>query len=143
MVLRILRTSVSLAVAVVAAAGIAVAASAMQHMHAAGPVTVQIAAENGSHQSGSATLVQRGSAVVVTVTMSGIPHGVAEPTHIHPGTCTHLNPTPRYPLANSRDGSTTTTLPNVSLSSLTGGHYAINVHDAQHLARYVACGNIR
>lgn len=105
-------------------------------------VTVHLTAQNGSGQSGTATLVQKGTGIVVTLMMAGIAHGVAEPAHIHAGTCANLNPAPKYPLTNATQGTTTTTIPNVQLSSVTGGHYAINVHDPKNLARYVACGNI-
>ena len=110
---------------------------------AASPVTVHLTAENKSGQSGTATLTQKGSSVVVTVTMTGIPSGVAEPTHIHSGTCAKLDPAPKYPLTNSVDGTTTTTIPNVTLASLTGGNYAINLHNAKNLSIYVACGDIK
>jgi hypothetical protein len=117
--------------------------SAMTNMHAATISKVTIAAEHGSGQHGTATLMQKGDNVVVTVTMTGIPAGVAEPTHIHPGTCTNLNPVPKYPLTNATDGTTTTTLKNVQLASLLGGKYAINVHNADNLKIYVACGPIK
>lgn len=87
-------------------------------------------------------LVQKGNDVLVSVTMSGLPAGVSEPTHIHAGTCGNLNPAPKYPLTNSKNGTTTTTLSNVKLSSLLGGKYAINVHNSTNLKIYVACGNI-
>lgn len=118
------------------------AATAMGAMHDSSVATVHLSALNGSGQTGTATLVQKGHDVLVTLTMAGIATGVAEPSHIHPGTCTNLTPAPKYVLTNATDGSTTTTLANVQLSSLVGGHYAINVHDPNHLARYVACGNI-
>ncbi len=110
---------------------------------AASPVTVHLMAQNGSGQSGTATLTQNGSDVVVSVTMSGVPSGVAEPAHIHPGTCAKLNPSPKYPLTNATLGTTTTTIHNVQLSSLLGGNYAINVHNAKNLSIYVACGDIK
>jgi hypothetical protein len=120
-----------------------VVASAMGNMHDSSIATVQLSQQNGSHQSGSATLVQKGSDVLVTLTMTGIPSGPAEPAHIHAGNCSKLNPAPKYPLTNATNGSTTTTIQNVQLASLLGGHYAINVHDPHNLARYVACGDIK
>jgi Cu/Zn superoxide dismutase len=142
-----MRTRLSFALAALAAAmllpaGIAVAASAMSNMHAATTARVHLSAENHSGQNGTATLVQKGKDVIVTLTITGIPHGVAEPAHIHPGTCAHLNPKPAYPLTNAAAGSTTTVLKNLMLGSLMGGKYAINVHDRKNLARYVSCGNI-
>jgi Cu/Zn superoxide dismutase len=117
--------------------------SAMTNMHAATVAKVAVAAEHGSGQHGTAMLVQKGDNVVVTLTMSGIPAGVAEPAHIHPGTCTNLNPVPKYPLTNATNGTTTTTIKGVKLGSLLGGKYAINVHNADNLKIYVACGPIK
>lgn len=117
--------------------------TAMTNMHAATVAKVSVAAEHGSGQHGTAMLVQKGDNVVVTLTMSGIPAGVAEPAHIHPGTCTNLNPVPKYPLTNATNGTTTTTIKGVKLGSLLGGKYAINVHNADNLKIYVACGPIK
>jgi hypothetical protein len=127
-----------------AGAGIAIAGSSvMQNMHAMTTTRLTIAPQHGSGQHGTATRAQKGTSVVVTLTMSGIPHGVAEPTHIHPGTCAHLTPSPKWVLTNATDGTTTTTLPHLQLATIVGGTYAINVHDAHNLAHYVACGNIK
>ncbi len=106
-------------------------------------VTVDIDEENGSKQEGIAKLVQVGKNVHVMVMTEGEPDGVAEPIHIHPGTCAKLDPKPAYALSNLQNGMSMTILKNVSLSSLTGGKYAINIHDAKNLAKYVACGDIK
>ncbi|MGH7738161.1 MAG: CHRD domain-containing protein [Candidatus Tyrphobacter sp.] len=119
------------------------AATAVGSMHAAATAKVTLAAQNHSGQTGTATLVQSGHNVVVTVTMHGIATGISEPAHIHSGTCAKLSPTPKYMLTNVRDGSTSTTIKNVQLASLLGGRYAINVHDPHDLARYVSCGGIK
>lgn len=118
-------------------------ANAMTNMHSVSVAKVTLAAEHGSGQHGTATLTQKGSDVVVALTMTGVPNGVAEPAHIHPGTCANLNPVPKYPLTNATNGTTTTTLKNVQLASLLGGKYAINVHNADNLKIYVACGPIK
>jgi Cu/Zn superoxide dismutase len=122
---------------------VALASQSMATMHGAASARVTISAVHNSGQSGSAMLAQKGSDVLVTVTMHGIPSGVSEPTHIHPGTCGNLNPAPKYPLNDSKNGTTTTTLSNVKLASLLGGKYAINVHNSKDLKVYVACGNIK
>ncbi len=127
----------------IALCGIASATATMGTTHAASAATVHVTAQNHSGQSGTATLVQKGSDVVVTLTMSGIPAGVAEPAHIHPGTCAKLNPSPKYPLTNATKGTTTTTIHNVRLASLLSGHYAINVHNAHNPSIYAACGDIK
>ena len=94
------------------------------------------------NESGTATLKQQGSDVVVTLSMKN-PASAAQPAHIHPGTCAMLNPKPTYPLKNVTDGTSTTTLSNVKLSDLETGGFAINVHKStSEGAVYVACGNI-
>ncbi len=141
---RLFSTGAAVAAALTLATGIAFAgSSAMQNMHAVSATTVHLTAQNHSGQSGTATLTQRGNNVVVTLAMRGIAHGVVEPAHIHPGTCSKLSPTPKYPLTNAAEGTTMTTIRNVRLGSLVSGQYAINVHDPNNHARYVSCGNIR
>ena len=75
--------------------------------------------------------------------MKGTPKGVAQPAHIHEGSCAKLDPKPKYGLSNVTDGKSSTTVP-VSLDTLTKGGLAINVHkSAEDLKTYVACGDIR
>jgi GrpB-like predicted nucleotidyltransferase (UPF0157 family) len=66
---------------------------------------------------------------------------VAQPAHIHVGTC----PVPdavKYPLKDIVDGKSTTTL-DVSLAQLLTGGFAINAHlSAADIGKYVACGVI-
>ncbi|HUY40969.1 MAG TPA: CHRD domain-containing protein [Candidatus Dormibacteraeota bacterium] len=140
---RLFSATATAAAATIALYGIAGATSTMGTMHAASAATVHLTAQHHSGQAGTAVLTQKGSNVVVRLTMSGLPAGVAEPAHIHPGTCAKLNPAPRYPLTNATNGTTTTTIHNVRLASLLGGKYAINVHNAHTLSIYVACGDIK
>jgi hypothetical protein len=108
----------------------------------AGAVTVQLSAQNGSGETGTATLRQSGSDVVVTTKMSG-GGTAAQPIHVHSGTCATLDPAPKYPLTTLQDGTSTTTLKDMKLSQLETGSYAINVHKStSDLKTYVACGNI-
>jgi hypothetical protein len=106
-------------------------------------VTVQLQAQNNSGESGTATLTDMGNnQTKVTLNLSGAPAGVAQPAHIHEGTCANLNPTPKYPLTNVMDGKSDTTV-NVSLSSIMTGGFAINVHkSAAEVSTYFSCGNI-
>lgn len=110
---------------------------------AADTITVQLAPLNNSGESGTATLTDLGDGTTrVVLNLAGGAAGVAQPAHIHEGTCTNLNPTPKYPLQNVTDGKSEMVV-KVSLSDLTSGQYAINVHkSAQEVAVYVACGNI-
>jgi len=106
-------------------------------------VTVQMKALNHSGETGTATLTQVGSNVKVEVTIKGAPAG-AQPTHIHPGTCTKLNPAPEAPLSPLTNGKSVTVLSGKKLSDLMGGKYSINVHKSSNdLATYVSCGVIK
>ena len=106
-------------------------------------LTVPMKAEHGSGENGTATLTQTAKGVTIVVDIKGAPAG-AQPTHIHPGTCTKLNPAPEYPLSSIVKGKSTTTLSGVSLGSLMGGKFSINVHkSANDLADYVSCGEIK
>lgn len=105
-------------------------------------VTVDLKSQNGSGETGTATLEQKGDDVVVVVHMK---NAVAptQPIHIHPGTCANLNPKPKYPLKNVSDGTSTTTLTGMKLSDLQTGDFAINVHKSPDaISTYVACGDI-
>jgi hypothetical protein len=107
-----------------------------------GPVTVELGEENGSGQTGTATLTAVSAdetRVVVEVTN---PPAETQPAHIHRGSCADLDPAPLYGLPNLIDGRSETTVP-ASLDELGDGGLALNVHrsDAQ-LDLYVACGNL-
>jgi Cu/Zn superoxide dismutase len=105
-------------------------------------VTVVLAPQNSSGESGTAALTQVGNDIVVTTKMTGA-GTVAQPIHIHDGTCATLNPAPKYPLTTVQNGTSTTTLKDMKLSSLETGNYAINVHKStDDVKTYVACGNI-
>ncbi|MGD0474851.1 MAG: CHRD domain-containing protein [Candidatus Velthaea sp.] len=103
--------------------------------------TFKLSPQNGSGESGTATLTQHGGALTVKLTLTG--GSGMQPAHIHKGTCANLNPKPAYPLATVTDGTSTTTLKNVTLAQLMSGTYAINVHKStSEIKVYVACGNI-
>ena len=106
------------------------------------PVTVQLKAQNGSNQSGTATLTDMGNNTTkVVVDLANSPAG-PQPLHIHDGTCANLNPTPKYPLTSLANGKSETTV-NVSLSALLAAPFAINAHKSTtEAAVYVSCGEI-
>jgi hypothetical protein len=88
-------------------------------------------------------MTQDGPNVVVTVTTQNAPAGVAQPIHIHDGTCDKLNPKPMYPLTTLQKGTSTTTLKNMTLAQLETGGFAINIHHStSDVPTYYACGNI-
>lgn len=105
-------------------------------------LSVALQAENGSGESGTATLTQMGSDVKVVVSLKGAPATTPQPAHIHDGTCADIKGV-AYPLTNVVGGSSTTTVKDVTIDKLVGGTYAINVHESTaNLGKYVACGNI-
>ena len=134
-IIRIARSAVAFA----ALTGLALAAASA----ADNAVTVDMKAQNGSGESGTATLTQTDAGVKVDI---DIKNGTdaAQPAHIHQGTCPKINPAPQYPLTNVTDGKSTTVVKGVKLADLLKGPYAINVHKStSDLATYVSCGDIK
>lgn len=105
--------------------------------------TVTLSALNGSGVSGTAVLTDAGSGqtqVVVTVDAAG---NADMPAHVHMGTCASLDPAPKYPLNDVKDGASTTTIP-VALADLTTSAFAVNLHkSADDIKTYTACGEIK
>jgi Cu/Zn superoxide dismutase len=105
-------------------------------------VTVTMKAQNGSGEDGTATITASGDSAVTVVVKLSNGTTVAQPAHIHMGSCANLDPTPKYPLTNVVDGASETTV-NVALADLTKGGFAINVHkSAAEVSTYVSCGDI-
>lgn len=106
------------------------------------PLVIALRAQNGSGENGTATLIPEGDKTKVIVALTGTPTGIAQPAHIHMGTCEKLNPAPTYPLQLVKDGLSESTVP-ASLATLLGSKFAVNVHEsAKDLPHYVSCGNI-
>ena len=109
---------------------------------AAGPVKFTLHPQNHSGEVGNVTMTQDGDNVVVAVTTDNAP-AVAQPIHIHKGTCDTLDPKPAYPLTTLQSGTSTTTLKGMTVAQLQGGDYAINIHHSTaDVPTYYACGNI-
>jgi hypothetical protein len=107
-------------------------------------VSVRMAAQNKSKETGTARLTAMGAdKTKVEISLKGGPSGTPQPAHIHEGTCAKLDPKPKYGLENVVDGKSTTEVP-VGLAELQKGTFAINVHKSgEDLKTYVSCGNIR
>jgi len=106
-------------------------------------VTIKMVAQNDSGENGTAILTQVSDGVRVAVKLDGTPQDVPQPTHIHIGNCGHINKAPEYPLANTVNGASLSTVKGVQLADLLRGTYAINVHKSgTDLGTYVSCGNI-
>jgi hypothetical protein len=104
--------------------------------------TVDLAAQNGSGESGTATLTADGSKTRVVVDLDNPPMGTPQPAHIHKGSCEDLDPNPAYGLQNVVGGKSTTEV-DKPLKDLEKGSYAINVHKSgAEIKTYVACGDI-
>lgn len=126
-----------------ALAALVLAALAMPASAAVTSVTIPMNALNGSNENGVAVLTQESDGVKIVVSLKNAP-ATAQPTHIHIGTCGHINAAPEYALVSVTDGSSTSTVKGVTLEQLLGAKYAINVHkSADDLGTYVSCGDIK
>lgn len=126
-----------------ATAALVLATSTLGLAAAMGPLKFTLHPQNNSGEIGNVVMTQDGDNVVVTVTTENAPSGVAQPIHIHKGTCDTLDPKPTYPLQTLQDGKSTTTLKNMQLSDLTTGGFAVNIHHStSDVPTYYACGNI-
>jgi Cu/Zn superoxide dismutase len=104
-------------------------------------VYVMLAEQNGSGESGTATLTPLGDRTRVVLELKG-PVAPRQPAHIHEGSCDKLTPSPAYGLSDVESGASTTVV-NAKLSDLRRGSFAINVHESASAAgNYVACGDI-
>jgi hypothetical protein len=106
------------------------------------PLTIKIEAQNDSGESGTATLTPEDGKTKVVIELKNTPAGVAQPAHIHLGTCAKLDKAPKWKLEPVKDGKSTTIVP-VSLATIMKDKTAINVHkSAAEIQHYVACGDI-
>jgi Cu/Zn superoxide dismutase len=104
-------------------------------------VTVELDAQNGSGETGTATFTPQGNKTQVVLQLTGAPAD-AQPAHIHEGSCAKLNPAPKIPLQNVVNGKSTTVLDMPINEVMAGG--AVNVHKStQDLKTYVACGDLK
>lgn len=106
-------------------------------------VTVTLNPQNNSGQSGTAVLTDLDDGTTrVVESLTGGPAGVEQPTHIHRGTCSSPDPTPRFPLTNAVNGASETTVP-VPLADLLATPHVVIVHKSiAEGAIYFACGEI-
>ncbi|GAC1397257.1 MAG: hypothetical protein NVSMB59_17380 [Vulcanimicrobiaceae bacterium] len=100
-------------------------------------------AQNGSHEYGTVALKPHGTRTDVEIHLIGAPAGVAQPAHIHMGTCKTLDPTPKYPLQAVLDGTSDISV-DAPIATLLASPMAINVHaSASNLKEYVACADLK
>jgi hypothetical protein len=105
-------------------------------------MTIMIRAQNGSGESGTATLTRMGSKTRVVIGITGENTTGKQPAHIHKGTCKNLDPIPAYPLHDVVLGKSNSVV-DVSLDELVASPMAVNIHEsAANIKKYVACGAI-
>jgi hypothetical protein len=115
--------------------------AAADTMAMAKTATIQLSAQNGSGETGTAVLTEGTAGVTVVIALKGAP-ATAQPAHIHTGTCAKLGGV-KYPLTNVVAGASKTTVKGVTIADLMASPMAINVHEsAADIQKYVACGNI-
>jgi hypothetical protein len=107
----------------------------------ADPVVLTLGEWNSSGQSGSATLTPKGTKTTVDVAITAGAAGVAQPSHIHLGTCDDLGGV-SYALT-SLDAGVSSTVVDASISTLLSGRFAVNIHKSgPEVSVYVACGEL-
>jgi hypothetical protein len=117
------------------------AAAAPESASPSGQVVVDLAEQNNSGESGTATLTATGASTRVVLELKN-PTTDSQPAHIHRGSCESIDADPLHGLLNVMQGRSETVV-DVPLSELTAGGLAINVHQSNaNLNRYVACGNL-
>ena len=144
--MKVLRVIALSAAASVALAGVASAqgtSGAIQSSGAVQTLTINLMQLNKSNQTGTATITDTKTGVLVTIKLRNEPGTYSEPAHIHEGSCTNLNPASKWGLGNVENGKSSTTIAGVTVAQLLAGKYAINVHlSRDNMPHYVACGPI-
>lgn len=103
---------------------------------------MQLATQNNSGESGTATLTEANGQTTVVVEMTGFTANVSQPAHIHLGSCPKVGAV-KYPLTNVLNGKSTTVL-NATLSQIQSElPLGINIHkSAAEASVYTACGDL-
>lgn len=108
-----------------------------------GRVSASLSEQNDSNESGTVTLTEEDGKTRVVLAVSGQPAGVAQPAHIHAGTCASIGAVV-YPLTLVVDGRSETLL-SVPLDTVLSAatELSVNVHMSElELGTYVACADI-
>jgi hypothetical protein len=108
---------------------------------AATTVSLELTEQNGSGQSGTATLTPVGDERTRIVMELSNPPAVPQPAHVHPGPCNDLGD-PVAGLANVVRGRSETTVP-LSLAQLRRGDLVVHAHKSEReYSISVACAPI-
>lgn len=105
-------------------------------------MTVALSPQGNSNESGIATLRETNGTVTVSLNVTGSPGNVAQPAHIHAGTCPGVGAI-SYPLNSAVNGRSTTVL-NTSLAQLIQQlPLVVNVHKSNaEISTYTTCGSL-
>jgi hypothetical protein len=104
-----------------------------------GKLVAKLQAENSS-QNGGVRLTQKGSSLVVELRVSSA--GTSEPASLYHGSCSKIGAL-SHTLSAVNGGTSTTTLPGVSLGTIRKGTFAVVIHaSASDMQRYVSCGDV-
>ena len=106
-------------------------------------MVVALSTQNASGVSGTATLTEMNGSTLVKLDLAGSPEDVAQPAHIHTGSCAEIGDVV-YSINSPVNGMSETTLA-VSLDTILAGlPLALNVHKSEaEVSVYVACGDLR
>lgn len=105
-------------------------------------VTVSLSEQNDSGMSGVAVLTEVEGGTSVSLNLTGAPEGVAQPAHIHTGSCEDIGGV-AYPLEFPVDGVSETMLEVTIDELLFELPLALNVHKSpEEVDVYVACGDL-
>lgn len=105
---------------------------------------IELKEENKSGESGTAIIKEENGSVVANIVLAGAPSDIAQPAHIHAGTCPGLGVI-KYPLKSVLNGKSETILSGLTMNQIkTALPLSVNVHKSAVLSKvYVACGEIK
>ena len=109
-------------------------------------LTVDLAERNDSGVTGTAVFDDNGDGTTrVRLQLKGGNMDTPRPAHLHDGTCEGTVPTVRYPLENTADGMSVSTVP-ASIDELLAQKLFLNVHTkvsrVYTLSPVIACGDL-
>ncbi len=105
-------------------------------------VTLPLGPGRDGVQPGTVTFVEQNGKTQVTIEMQDSQPGVAQPAHIHVGSCPGVGAV-KYPLSNVVDGKSVTTV-DATLADLFRNGYSVNVHKSTSEAgKFVACLDLK
>ncbi|HXW76878.1 MAG TPA: hypothetical protein VEJ20_05645 [Candidatus Eremiobacteraceae bacterium] len=136
------QTSATAAPATAMPAATAMGNSMSNTMMSGQALTLAMKAENGSGESGTATLTAMGPKTRVVLAITGEAATADQPAHIHVGVCPGVGAVV-YPLHDVVGGKSTTIV-SATIASLTASAHAINVHESKaQIGKYVSCAVIK